>query len=153
MAVTLLSIVCTFLSCSYLHRVWMAQSQSSYIPSTERGVFDNIGYKDLSDKLVYPPMDVVYTWVNGSDPAWLKEKNYYKGLYNKEYNITSEETVDSATSDNRFRDNDELKFASCVCFIAGTVFVLWREMLPGSATCSSSQTAKFPPGWIAPTLE
>ena len=121
----------------------MAQSQSSYIPSTERGVFDNIGYKDLSDKLVYPPMDVVYTWVNGSDPAWLKEKNYYKGLYNKEYNITSEETVDSATSDNRFRDNDELS----------TVFVLWREMLPGSATCSSSQTAKFPPGWIAPTLE
>ena len=114
-------------------------------------MFDNIGYKDLSDKLVYPVMDVVYTWVNGSDPAWLKEKNYYKSLHDKEHNITSEETVDSATSDNRFRDNDELKFPCCACFIAGTVFVLWSGMLRGSATSTSSQTAKFPPGWIAPT--
>lgn len=71
---------------------------------------DNIGYKDFSDALRYPPIDAVYTWVNGSDPKWYKEMLEYKTIYNKEHGITEEEKGDSATSANRFRDNDELKF-------------------------------------------
>ena len=54
-------------------------------------------------------VDVVYTWVNGSDPIWLREMTEYKSLYNKEHNLTEDEDGDTATSSNRFRDNDELK--------------------------------------------
>lgn len=64
----------------------------------------------MSDFLHYPQVDAVYTWVNGSDPVWIEEMHKYKELYNKEHNITTEDDVDSATSANRFRDNDELKY-------------------------------------------
>ena len=42
------------------------------------GVIDNIGMEDFSRKMCMPPIDVVYTWVNGSDPEWLKEMEYYR---------------------------------------------------------------------------
>ena len=32
---------------------------------------DNIGGRDFESDLAYEPIDVVYTWVNGSDPVWL----------------------------------------------------------------------------------
>lgn len=71
--------------------------------------WDNIGYSAYSKEVNYPQIDAVYTWVNGSDPFWLKEMQKYKELYNREHNITVEDSDDSATSSNRFRDNDELK--------------------------------------------
>ena len=75
--------------------------------------WDNIGYSADSNAANYPQIDAVYTWVNGSDPVWLQEMLYYKDLYNKEHNITVEDNDDSATSSNRFRDNDELKWVRC----------------------------------------
>lgn len=35
---------------------------------------DNIGGRDFESDLAYEPIDVVYTWVNGSDPVWLATK-------------------------------------------------------------------------------
>ncbi|KAH8044357.1 hypothetical protein JL722_14749 [Aureococcus anophagefferens] len=35
---------------------------------------DNIGGRDFESDLAYEPIDVVYTWVNGSDPVWLAAK-------------------------------------------------------------------------------
>lgn len=50
------------------------------------------------------PVDAVYTWVDGSDVAWLERKNqvlYQLGL----------ETVDAAASAARFRSRDELRYS------------------------------------------
>ena len=50
-------------------------------------VEDNIGHEDVTDNIGrrdagprarrYGPIDVVYTWVNGSDPVWLAAKARY----------------------------------------------------------------------------
>ncbi|MGW0084047.1 stealth conserved region 3 domain-containing protein [Streptomyces sp. NPDC003393] len=50
------------------------------------------------------PIDAVYTWVDGSDMAWLERKNRvlsHLGL----------ETVDAAASAARFRSRDELRYS------------------------------------------
>lgn len=97
--------------------------------SVFRGKFrfsDNIGHKDYSEFLSFPPIDAVYTWVNGSDPKWLQEKNYYEKLYNKRHNVTDDSDSDSATSDNRFRDNDELKCAFTDVFSVDTACARWK---------------------------
>lgn len=98
-------------------------SQQFFLLSNEEGrnhinsnSLNTIGYEDYASVLQYPQVDVVYTWVNGSDPIWFAEMQKYKVLYNKEHNITTEETGDTATSANRFRDNDELKYVLFIIF-------------------------------------
>ena len=83
---------------------------------------DNIGNRDFSAELRYPQIDAVYTWVNGSDPIWLKEMQKYKYIYNMDHNIQEEVKGDSATSANRFRDNDELKYDFQSYLTVGTVY-------------------------------
>jgi len=41
---------------------------------------DNIGGVDVSSRTSYGPIDVVYTWVNGSDPVWQSKKAYWKAV-------------------------------------------------------------------------
>ena len=101
----MLSIVCSVFLFHSLQRE-IADSRS-YRPTDS--TFDTIGYSDSSKEWNYPQIDAVYTWVNGSDPIWLREMMKYKSLYNKEHNLTEDEDGDTATSSNRFRDNDELK--------------------------------------------
>lgn len=48
-------------------------------------------------------IDLVYTWVDGSDKSWQKEKAYWAKKYGVEYNIEND--------DSKFRDNDELKYS------------------------------------------
>lgn len=51
------------------------------------------------------PIDVVYTWVDGSDPAWLERKNAVL----RELNL---ETVHpDAHDESRYRSRDELKYS------------------------------------------
>ena len=38
---------------------------------------DNIGYRSFSDVTCFPQIDAVYTWVNGSDPIWLADMQFY----------------------------------------------------------------------------
>lgn len=71
--------------------------------------FDNIGHTDMSDYLCYPVIDVVYTWVNGSDPKWLQEMSSYKRTWKEAQNEAVENDEDQAASPNRYRDNGELK--------------------------------------------
>lgn len=47
------------------------------------------------------PIDLVYLWVDGSDPVWRQKKEYWQ----KQLGIT----VPYAVSDARFRDREELK--------------------------------------------
>lgn len=39
---------------------------------------NNIGRRDFSPRLCHEPIDVVYTWVNGSDPVWFAQMVKYK---------------------------------------------------------------------------
>lgn len=45
---------------------------------TARRYGDNIGGHNYEALLSYGPIDVVYTWVNGSDPRWLASKRRYE---------------------------------------------------------------------------
>ncbi|MFJ3309739.1 stealth conserved region 3 domain-containing protein [Streptomyces sp. NPDC086549] len=59
--------------------------------------------QELHDDVTFP-IDAVYTWVDGSDVAWLERKNAVlasKGI----------ETQDAATSAARFRNRDELRYS------------------------------------------
>ena len=71
---------------------------------------DNIGYASYASVLCFPQIDAVYTWVNGSDPIWHAEMQYYKNKHRKQLSLAENET-DSSSSQNRFRDNDELRYS------------------------------------------
>ncbi|KAF0715889.1 Aste57867_3111 [Aphanomyces stellatus] len=84
--------------------------------------YSNIGNIDFATDapfMGYPPIDVVYTWVNGSDPRWKKDKDYWhrrwKAQINGEiFDETDESMVydaSAAATENRFRDNEELRYS------------------------------------------
>jgi len=63
---------------------------------------DNIASADLSHELLHEPIDVVYTWVNGSDPIWLQKKEHYSNLH-RDLNsiaISNETTASNDTTYN-----------------------------------------------------
>ncbi|KAK1944765.1 N-acetylglucosamine-1-phosphotransferase subunits alpha/beta [Phytophthora citrophthora] len=80
----------------------------------------NIGSVKSEDFLAYGPIDVVYTWVNGTDPRWKKEKEFWHKhwiasltgqplpVWGEEANVKGK---DDSNSDNRFRDNEELRYS------------------------------------------
>jgi hypothetical protein len=99
---------------------------------------NNIGGGDFSEKLCHDPIDVVYTWVNGSDTKWLSEMLAYRARWNAEAgrmmtdeeedlaaiaaaalaaasanasNVTNATQDDSASSMSRYRDNNELRYS------------------------------------------
>lgn len=71
--------------------------------------------------LGYGPIDVVYTWVNGTDPRWKAEKEYWHkhwiaSLTGQPLPVAPEDTKnvkgsDTSNNDNRFRDNEELRYS------------------------------------------
>lgn len=78
--------------------------------------YDNIG--NVSDKgyLSYGPIDAVYTWVNGTDLRWKAEKDFWQrqwltALTGQAASESVQESKDKSASDNRFRDNEELRFS------------------------------------------
>ena len=85
----------------YFHRS-TTLTETDYCSRTYQ---NNIGHRSFTDALCYPQIDAVYTWVNGSDPEWLKQMLSYRNQ-SEEMN-----EKDSATATNRFRDNDELKYS------------------------------------------
>ncbi|OWZ22942.1 N-acetylglucosamine-1-phosphotransferase subunits alpha/beta [Phytophthora megakarya] len=80
----------------------------------------NIGNVKAENFLSYGPIDVVYTWVNGTDPRWKKEKEFWHkhwiaSLTGQPLPVWGEEATvkgkDDSNSDNRFRDNEELRYS------------------------------------------
>jgi hypothetical protein len=78
---------------------------------------DNLGHQSYEDLVAYGPIDVVYTWVNGSDPRWLAKKNFWATSMLKstilDVNISGVNTshLDDSASDNRYRERDELRYS------------------------------------------
>jgi hypothetical protein len=48
---------------------------------------DNIAGVDFTDRMCIEPIDIVYTWVNGSDAEWAEIKNIYKKEYLERMNL------------------------------------------------------------------
>lgn len=81
----------------------------------------NIGNVRAADFMAYGPIDVVYTWVNGTDPRWKAEKEYWhkhwiasltgQPLPQKPEDTKHVKGSDTANADNRFRDNEELRYS------------------------------------------
>lgn len=81
----------------------------------------NIGNVRAADYMAYGPIDVVYTWVNGTDPRWKAEKEYWhkhwiasltgQPLPEKPEDTHRVKGSDTANADNRFRDNEELRYS------------------------------------------
>ena len=95
---------------------------------------DNLGGIDMELEISsYGPIDVVYTWVNGSDPVWLlKKAKFLPPLVGDADNISSianvtsnsnedgvkpdggneeQEEADETYSSNRYRDSNELRYS------------------------------------------
>lgn len=58
----------------------------------------------MVDDLTFP-IDAVYTWVDGDDPAWIKSKR------RREAELTGSEYHEEAKHEARFRSRDELKYS------------------------------------------
>ena len=58
-------------------------------------------YSELIDE--YPVVDLVYTWVDGSDRSWIKDYNTWK--------IRTNRKVNGSISSNRFRNCNELMYS------------------------------------------
>ncbi|GAB9469490.1 N-acetylglucosamine-1-phosphotransferase subunits alpha/beta [Globisporangium polare] len=81
----------------------------------------NIGNVRPAEFMAYGPIDVVYTWVNGTDPRWKAEKEYWhkhwiasltgQPLPQKPEDTKHVKGSDTANADNRFRDNEELRYS------------------------------------------
>lgn len=82
---------------------------------------DNIGGVASPEFLAYGPVDVVYTWVNGTDPRWKREKEFWhkhwiasltgQPLPKWDDDTSKIKGKDDSNSDNRFRDNEELRYS------------------------------------------
>lgn len=94
----------TISSYEYLH-IYFHRVSDNVIES----LINNYSFKKISDSLIEFnnndfrfPVDIVYTWVNGSDPTWLEKKN--------KYDVVNNLVPDSNTS-NRYTSFDELKYS------------------------------------------
>ncbi|XP_064634376.1 N-acetylglucosamine-1-phosphotransferase subunits alpha/beta-like [Lineus longissimus] len=69
---------------------------------------DNIAGKSYQSRLCLPvPIDVVYTWVNGTDPRLLADLKRFKAKMEGELNLTKSESTISP-------ENKECSFSQCV---------------------------------------
>ncbi len=68
----------------------------------------------------YQPIDAVYTWVNGSDPVWGHDKEfwyqeYYTDIHGGDFNATEylhhRNAFFNDIGANRFRDHGELRYS------------------------------------------
>ncbi|KAJ5770822.1 uncharacterized protein N7511_002873 [Penicillium nucicola] len=76
---------------------------------------------DFTQNMGLGPIDAVYTWVNGSDPKWKSDRDFWyqrwiqdtdtpaRDIPRNQNNGSNDE--DGASAENHFRDNDELRYS------------------------------------------
>lgn len=97
----------------------MAETPNSQKQANDRALKTILSARDDNEaNWDYPDIDVVYTYVNGSDPVWLSEKNKYYPQFLKEMMGLDEstegfkkDTVAMRNGNNRYNNHDELKYS------------------------------------------
>ncbi|XP_034943289.1 N-acetylglucosamine-1-phosphotransferase subunits alpha/beta [Chelonus insularis] len=97
--IILIAFTCIFVGTVHFGEVWLAWSKEKY-QAVFHSFNDNILGTSFQNKLCqHVPIDVVYTWVNGSDPAFIEDLRKYVTISD----------VNAAVS--RFNDKDELRYS------------------------------------------
>lgn len=97
--IIVIAFTCIFIGVIHFGEVWLAWSKEKY-EAVFHSFNDNILGISFQKKLCqHVPIDVVYTWVNGSDTIFLDNLNRYVSLMD----------VNAAAS--RFSDKDELRYS------------------------------------------
>ncbi|XP_046742715.1 N-acetylglucosamine-1-phosphotransferase subunits alpha/beta isoform X2 [Diprion similis] len=97
--IILVAFTCIFIGIVHFGEVWLVWSKEKY-EAVFHSFNDNILGTSFQKKLCqHVPIDVVYTWVNGSDPTFLQNLEKYVPVTD----------VNIATS--RFDDKDELRYS------------------------------------------
>ncbi|BFZ05151.1 hypothetical protein BsWGS_08190 [Bradybaena similaris] len=79
------------LSAFHFGQAWLEWSQEKY-EAVFNSFSDNIAGKSFRDRLSAPlPIDVVYTWVNGTDPGLVQQLEQVKLSLDKKNNLSREE--------------------------------------------------------------
>lgn len=90
---------------------------------------DNIAGRPFAGRLCFPPIDVVYTWVNGSDPVWLESMLRHK---------------------REHREAEEAAAEAAIAAVNATSPALAARLWNGTATPSDRATAAVRSGGGAP---
>ncbi|KZC05291.1 N-acetylglucosamine-1-phosphotransferase subunits alpha/beta [Dufourea novaeangliae] len=97
--VILMAFTCIFIGIIHFGEIWVAWSKEKY-EAVFHSFNDNILGISFQKKLCqHVPIDVVYTWVNGSDPTFLKSLKEHVPI------------LDINTAASRFSDKDELRYS------------------------------------------
>ncbi|XP_051162524.1 N-acetylglucosamine-1-phosphotransferase subunits alpha/beta [Leptopilina boulardi] len=97
--IIVIAFTCIFIGVIHFGEVWLAWSKEKY-EAVFHSFNDNILGISFQKKLCqHVPIDVVYTWVNGSDPIFIDNLNRYVSIMD----------VNAAAS--RFSDKDELRYS------------------------------------------
>ena len=97
--VILMAFTCIFIGIIHFGEIWVAWSKEKY-EAVFHSFNDNILGVSFQKKLCqHVPIDVVYTWVNGSDPMFLTSLKEHVP------------TTDVNTAASRFSDKDELRYS------------------------------------------
>ncbi|XP_076277614.1 N-acetylglucosamine-1-phosphate transferase subunits alpha and beta isoform X1 [Lasioglossum baleicum] len=97
--VILMAFTCIFIGIIHFGEIWVAWSKEKY-EAVFHSFNDNILGISFQKKLCqHVPIDVVYTWVNGSDPIFLKSLKEHVPI------------LDVNTAASRFSDKDELRYS------------------------------------------
>ncbi|XP_072758380.1 N-acetylglucosamine-1-phosphotransferase subunits alpha/beta isoform X2 [Anoplolepis gracilipes] len=97
--VILVAFTCIFIGIVHFGEVWLTWSKEKY-EAVFHSFNDNILGKSFQKKLCqHVPIDVVYTWVNGSDPVFLENLRKHVPI------------MDLRTAASRFSDKDELRYS------------------------------------------
>jgi hypothetical protein len=96
--------------------------------SAEVGAFPTLeSMASMAVERVDFPVDAVYTWVDGSDPAWLRSKNMALGH-------SADGLHETATSASRYVSRDELRYSlrslSCFAPWIRNVYLVTADQVP-----------------------
>ena len=66
---------------------------------------DNLLDKDMDALFAQDPIDIVYTWVNGSDPIWKRKKDLFRKNSIKKNNINSSYSIVNNSFGDQINNN------------------------------------------------
>ena len=84
-----------------------------YYNETESGGDEDVKEILLSQgDIKYPEIDMVYTWVNGSDPVWRSKKSQFEHkLVQSTHKSLDDYLKSTRNTQNRFHSHDELRYS------------------------------------------